>query len=85
VWQIEARPDLPPANVLREESAQVFVVERAFSEANLAWLPPAAYRLKTLQALVAAVEESIVDWELHVREMARCLECQTSLTREGRF
>ncbi|ATY66297.1 Methyltransferase-16, putative [Cordyceps militaris] len=60
--QLEAEPSLPPAELLKLPDAQETLYERAFAD-SLPYQPPQRYRLRVLKALVAAIENSIDDWE----------------------
>jgi hypothetical protein len=67
VLQVNLHLDFPPPEVLRQDRAQEFILEQAFSQERIPCLPPAAYRLKTLQKLISRIEHSITDWDLNVR------------------
>jgi hypothetical protein len=70
VLQLETRPDFPPPGILREDAAQDCIVENAFLEETVQWLPPAGYRLRILKSLASRVEQSITDWDQHVSKHA---------------
>lgn len=63
--QLEADPTLPPAEYLKLSEVQEYIYDTAFAE-NVRHEPPARYQLRILKALIAAVENSIDDWEEHV-------------------
>ncbi|KAF9880670.1 hypothetical protein CkaCkLH20_01712 [Colletotrichum karsti] len=63
--QLEATLDYPPAQVIREPTAQNAIYKRLFSDEGPRYAPPARYRLRTLKELVAIIESSIEDWDQH--------------------
>ncbi|OAA70138.1 hypothetical protein LEL_09954 [Akanthomyces lecanii RCEF 1005] len=60
--QLEAEPSLPPPQFLKLSDAQEAIYEGAFAD-SVRHAPPQRYQQRVLKALVAAIEESIDDWE----------------------
>lgn len=63
--QLEAEPSLPPSQFLKLSDAQEAIYEGAFAD-SVRHAPPQRYQQRVLKALVAAIEESIDDWEEYV-------------------
>lgn len=63
--QLEAEPSLPPPELLKLSDAQEAIYEGAFADSVL-HAPPQRYQQRMLKTLVAAVEQSIDDWEEYV-------------------
>ncbi|KAM3503808.1 hypothetical protein MY10362_003967 [Beauveria mimosiformis] len=60
--QLEAEPDLPPAEYLKLHDVQEDIYKGAFAD-SVRYAPPRRYQLRLLKALVAAIERSIDNWE----------------------
>ncbi|OAQ99615.1 hypothetical protein LLEC1_05112 [Akanthomyces lecanii] len=60
--QLEAEPSLPSPEFLKLSDAQEAICEGAFAE-SVRHAPPQRYQLRVLKTLVAAIAESIDDWE----------------------
>lgn len=64
--QLEREPEFPDGSLLREDGVQAVLYRRLFDGA-LAHPPPPRYQLRVLKRLVSRIEQSIEDWDLHVR------------------
>lgn len=65
--QLERTLDYPSPDLLRESSVQEALYEGLFSDGALPFPPPHRHRLRVLKELLRRVEESIDDWDEHVR------------------
>lgn len=65
--QLERSLDFPDATILREEKVQSVLFQRVFADGALRHPPPPRYQLKALKTLTSKIEDSIEDWEQHVR------------------
>lgn len=64
--QLEPKLDLPEVHLLRDEETQEAIYDKLFAEGAVRYGPPLRYQLRMLKELVAAVEDSIDDWDRHV-------------------
>lgn len=63
--QLEAEPSLPPAEFLKLSDAQEAIYENTFAD-SVPHAPPRRYQQRVLKALIAAIHESIDDWQQYV-------------------
>ena len=69
--QLEKTLDWPPPDLLRESWAQEALYDSLFADGAVPFPPPHRHRLRTLKELVRRVEDSIEDWDQHVRKNLR--------------
>lgn len=69
VLQNEQTPDFPPSDLLREDQVQEAIYTQVFSAETTVYPPPPSYKLKVLKSLLWRIEDSILDWEKHVRRI----------------
>ena len=71
--QLEKTLDYPPPELLRQSQVQETLYENLFADGAVPFPPPQRHRLRTLKELVRRVENSIDDWDQHVRILPRQL------------
>ena len=64
--QLEASPDFPRGEVLRQDDVQNELVARFASRDAFEYPPPVRYRARILKTLLSSIESSITDWDEHV-------------------
>jgi len=64
--QLERDLEYPDGAALRDEATQEVLYERLFADGAGASSTPPRYQLRALKEIVARIESSITDWEVHV-------------------
>ena len=65
--QLESVLDYPELTVLREETTQESIYQQLFGSNSPRYQPPQRYQLRVLKELMRRIENSVEDWDKHVR------------------